>query len=84
MADRSTPEDDELQPKMVPGKTTGFLNNKMLNNLKNTATSRRLKARVLQAKNGTPHQQHVAHQQHMQHVQNQKMGNMKSKNPYNT
>jgi len=83
---RGIPEDDKPfnQPKMVPTKTTGYLNTDRLANLKNTATARRLKAKVLQAKNGTAHQQHVAHEQHMQHVQTEAANNAKKKNPYNT
>lgn len=91
MADRSIPESGFLKPKMVPSTTSTNLNNRFgfsskdkLTNLRNTATARRLRARVTQAKDGTAHEQHVAHVQHQQHMQNQFTKNQKSKNPYNT
>ena len=86
MADRQLPEDENpvSLPTKFPAKRNGFLPQDKLTNLKNTATARRLRARVTQAKNGTPHEQHVAHEEHMQHMRNVSNKNMKSKNPYNT
>lgn len=81
---RSIPEDDNPQdPKLKPSPTqNGFKRN--IPGLRNGAIGRRLKAKVVQAKNGTPHEQHVAHEQHQLHVQNAAANNAKSKNPYNT
>lgn len=79
---RTVPEDNNPQdPKYKPSPTqNGFM--RKIPELRKGAMGRRLKARVIQAKNGSTHEQHVAHVQHQQHLQNEFTRNQKSKNPY--
>lgn len=67
MADRTIPEDETTNP-MV--KKPAFMNPNAMNNVKMKARRAALKARVLQGKNGTAHEQHLAHEQHVANVKN--------------
>jgi hypothetical protein len=82
MADRSIPEG--VVPPKLANKKPGFMNPNAMNAVKQKARLSALKAKALQGKNGTAHQQHLAHEEHMQHVRNVANKNAKSKNPYNT
>ena len=62
--DRETPEDENTPNKLKPNFQ------RRIPELRRGAMGRRMKARILQEKNGTPHQQHVAHMQHMANVKN--------------
>lgn len=62
---RETPEDDEQDPKFV---NPGF--KRKIPELRKGAMGRRMKAKIFQAKNGTPHQQHMAHLKHQANVKN--------------
>lgn len=66
--DRSIPENDPLQ-KLKPPQQQQFGQRK-ISELKQTALSRRIKARAIQARDGSLHQQHVAHEQHVANVKN--------------
>lgn len=68
--DRSIPENDPLQ-KFKPNNQFGpKFGQNQIDKVRGTALSRRIKAKAMQAKNGTAHQQHVAHEQHMANVKN--------------
>lgn len=68
--DRTIPEDDNPQdPKLKPSPNQNAYMRK-IPELRQGAMGRRMKAKLLQSKNGTAHQQHVAHEQHMDNVEN--------------
>lgn len=66
--DRSIPEEDDPQKKVTQPKS--YFNQNRIANLRKGAMGRRLRAKIMQEKNGTPHQQHVAHEKHMENVKN--------------
>lgn len=49
---------------------SGFNSPDRIASLKAKARTAALKAKVMQARNGTAHEQHVAHEQHMANVKN--------------
>jgi hypothetical protein len=80
MADRTIPEGSRppvAKPALrmpIGGKKVtppnGFARNNGVNDIRGKARAAALKAKVLQGKNGTAHEQHLAHLQHMTNVKN--------------